>query len=106
MAENLLWYPQNFQKAYNDRINVTFERQLPQQIVASFTWFSNFGQQHYTKQLNAINPTIEQQFANNFSALSANVNNPFYHYLNSTLIPGPLFNQPTVSLRLCWCPIP
>ena len=33
----------------NDRFNVNFQRQLPGQIVASFTWFLNIGNQHYTK---------------------------------------------------------
>ena len=105
-GENLLWYPQNFHKAYNDRINVSFERQLPYQIVASVTYFTNFGQQHYTKQLNSIDPRLEQQFANNIGALGATVNNPFYHYLNSTIIPGPSFNQPTVPLSSLLVPYP
>ena len=42
----------NFKKAYNDRFNVNFQRQLPGQIVASVTYFLNLGNQHYTKALN------------------------------------------------------
>ena len=92
----LLWYPKYFQKAYNNRLNITFEHQLPGQIVASFTYFVNFGNQHYNQALNNIDPGIEQRYQSN--QLSAAVANPFYHYANQTLIPGPLFNQATVPL--------
>jgi hypothetical protein len=102
-GQNLLWYPKNFQKAYNDRINVTVERQLPARFVASFTWFTNFGQQHYTKALNNINPQLEVQ---NQNALNVNVANPFYNYLTPTLFPGPLRNQQTVSLASLLVPYP
>ena len=33
----LLRYPQKTQKARNDRFNVNFQRQLPGQVVGSFT---------------------------------------------------------------------
>jgi Carboxypeptidase regulatory-like domain len=92
----LLWYPKYFQKAYNNRLNITFEHQLPGQIVASLTYFVNFGNQHYNQALNNIDPRIEQRYQGN--RLSAAVANPFYHYLNQTLIPGPRFNQATVPL--------
>lgn len=106
-GENLLWYPQNFHKAYNDRFNITFERQLPYGFVGSFTYFLNLGQQHYTKQLNAVNPAIFQQFASNLSSLTqTSVTNPFYHYLNTTIINGPLYYQPTVPLVSLLTPYP
>jgi len=92
----LLWYPNNFEKAYNHRLNATFQHQLPGQFVASVTYFVNFGDQHYNKALNNIDPKILQQYSP--SALSASVPNPFYHYQDQTVIPGPLFNQQTVPL--------
>ena len=98
-GENLLWYPQNFHKSYNDRFNFNIQRQLPGGFVASFTYFLNVGHQHYIKELNAVDPSIFQQFAGNFSALTGPlVTNPFYHYLNTTIINGPLYNQSTVNL--------
>ncbi|MGA1996507.1 MAG: carboxypeptidase regulatory-like domain-containing protein, partial [Bryobacteraceae bacterium] len=72
-GENLLWYPQNFKKAYNDRFNINLQRQLPAGFVASFTYFLNLGHQHYTQELNAINPNIELQYANNPAYLNQNV---------------------------------
>jgi len=100
---NLLWYPQNFQKAWNDQFNINLQRKLPGQIVAAATWFMNFGHQHYTQELNAIDPRLEEQYQ---TALSAKVPNPFYQYLNPVVFPGPLRNQPTVSLASLLVPYP
>jgi hypothetical protein len=94
-GENLLWYPQNFQKAYNDRFNVNFQRQIPGHMMVSFTYFLNLGHQHYTQELNAVNPALNEQYQ---GALSQSVTNPFYHYLDTTLMPGPLYNEPQVPL--------
>jgi hypothetical protein len=93
----LLWYPQSFEKAYNHRLNVTVEHQFPGQLVASLTYFTNFGNQHYNRSFNSIDPSIEEKFQNTLNTTT--VNNPFYRYLSPTLLPGPLFNQPTVPLR-------
>ena len=90
-----MYYPQNLQKEYNNRINLTFDHEFPGQIVASVAYLANFGDQHYNQALNNIDPRLEQQYQ---SALNVSVANPFYHYQNTTLIPGPLYNQPTVAL--------
>lgn len=92
----LLWYPQYFEKAYNNRLNITLEHQLPGQLVASITYFVNFGNQLYNQAINNIDPRIQQQYSP--TQLSQTVANPFYHYQNQTLVPGPLFNQQTVPL--------
>ncbi|MGA2117148.1 MAG: carboxypeptidase regulatory-like domain-containing protein, partial [Bryobacteraceae bacterium] len=93
-------------KAYNDRFNINLQRQLPYGFVASFTYFLNIGHQHYTQELNAINPNIELQYANNPAYLNQNVADPFYHYLNTTVNNGPLYNTPTVSLSSLLVPRP
>src|SRR5581483_4854557 len=92
----LLWYPQTFEKAYNNRLNLTFEHQLPGQFVTSVTYFVNFGNQHYNQALNNLDPRILQQYSPSF--LSTSVANPFYHYQSQTLLPGPLYNEQTVPL--------
>jgi hypothetical protein len=91
----LLWYPQDFKKQHNDRINFNIQRQLPGEIVVSGTWFMNFGNQHYSRALNNIDPRIQVEQQN---AVNVNVDNPFYNYLTPELFPGPLRNQKTVSL--------
>ena len=92
---SLVWYPQNLEKAYNHRFNISLQHEVPGQIVVSATYFLNLGYHTYTAELNGINPTFELE---NESTLNTTVANPFYHYLNSTEVPGPLYNQPTVSL--------
>jgi hypothetical protein len=105
-GENLLWYPQNFKKAYNDRFNFNLQRQVWGGFVASGTFFLNIGHQHYTQELNAINPAIEEQYASDPAYLDQNVANPFYHYLNTTINNGPLYNTQTVSLGSLLVPRP
>ena len=100
----LLWYPQDFHKPYNHRLNVTLEHQFPGQVVTSLTYFTNFGDQLYNRPLNNIDPRIEQQYQNTLNTTT--VANPFYHYQNTTLIPGPLFNQQKVSLGSLLTPYP
>ena len=99
----LLWYKQDLKKAFNDRINVSIQRQLPGQIVVSASFFTNFGNQLHNKALNNIDPRLQLQYQN---ALNENVANPFYHYLDPTLMPGPLYNQQTVSLASLLVPYP
>ena len=102
-GQSLLWYDQNQQKARNDRFNFNVQRQIPGQVVVSGTYFLNIGNQQYTKALNQINPALEVQYQNQ---LNQQVANPFYHYLNTTLMPGPLYNQQTVSLGSLLVPYP
>ena len=99
----LLWYPQDFKKAYNDRFNINFQRQLPGQVMLSATYFLNLGDQHYTKALNNMDPRIQVSQQN---AVTASVANPFYKYLTPTLFPGPSRNQTTVSLSSLLVPYP
>jgi hypothetical protein len=99
----LLWYKQDFQKAYNDRLNISLQRQVPGQIVVMASWFTNFGHQLYNQSLNNIDPQILLKYQN---SLNQTVANPFYHYLTPTLMPGPLFNQQTVPLSSLLVPYP
>ncbi|MDQ2898306.1 MAG: carboxypeptidase-like regulatory domain-containing protein [Acidobacteriota bacterium] len=102
-GQALLWYPQNNRKARNDRFNVNFQRQLQSQIVVSATYFLNLGNQQYTKNLNKIDPALQQQYQN---SLNQQVDNPFFNYLTPTLFPGPLRNQKQVSLGSLLVPYP
>jgi hypothetical protein len=102
-GQALLWYDPNQKKARNDRFNFNIQRQLPAQVVVSATYFLNVGNQQYTKALNQINPALQVQYQNQ---LNDQVPNPFYHYLNQTLIPGPLYNQQTVTLGSLLVPYP
>jgi len=94
-GSSLVWYPQSLQKPYNNRFNVTFQHEFPGQIVFSGTYFLNLGNRTYTQELNGVNP---QFLLNNETTINNTVANPFYHYLDSTQNPGPLYNEPTVSV--------
>ena len=102
-GQPLLWYPQNDHKARNDRFNFNIQRQLKGQIVVSATYFLNIGNQQYIKNLNKIDPKLQQQYQN---SLNTKVDNPFYNYLTPTLFPGPLRNQQQVSLGSLLVPYP
>ncbi|MCC6369126.1 MAG: carboxypeptidase regulatory-like domain-containing protein [Bryobacterales bacterium] len=91
----LLRYPQQTQKARNDRFNVNFQRQLKGQVVASFTYFLNIGNQSYSYALNNSDPRKHVAVQNQWDTKVAN---PFYNYLSPEVFPGPLRNQQTVSL--------
>lgn len=101
----VLWYDPNSRQPYNDRINVTVQHEFPGQIVAAATFFTNFGDQQYNKELNAVNPQLAAQQGT--AALQQSVPNPFYHYLNNpALLPGNLYNQSTVQLQQLLVPYP
>lgn len=99
----LIWYPTDFKKPYNHRLNFNFQRQLPGQVVGSVTYFANFGNQLYTKALNNIDPNLRLKYQN---TLSDKVANPFYNYLTPELFPAQLRNQQTVSLSQLLVPYP
>ncbi|MEO8657577.1 MAG: TonB-dependent receptor [Bryobacteraceae bacterium] len=100
---SLLWYKQDFKKAYNDRLNISFQRQMPGQVIVMASFFTNFGHQLYNKALNQIDPQVQLKYQN---TLNQNVANPFYHYLDQTVMPGPLYNQQTVPLSSLLVPYP
>jgi len=94
-GSSLVWYPQNLEKPYNNRFNLTLQHELPGQIVVSATYFLNLGNRSYTQEMNGVNPAF---LLANESTITSSVSNPFYHYLTPTLNPGPLYNQQSVSL--------
>ena len=57
----------------------------------------NFGDQHYTRAVNEVDPQIRLAQQN---ALNQPVDNPFFNYLTPELFPGQLRNQRQVSLGL------
>lgn len=89
------FYPRDLTKAYNQRFNVNLQHEFPGRFVVSATYFLNIGDKWYSKALNLANP---QYLVENQSANTQTVANPFYHYLGNDAVPGPLWNQPTVTL--------
>jgi hypothetical protein len=97
-TSGLLWYDPNSRQPYNDRLNLTVERAFTNDLTIGGTYFVNFGDQQYNKELNGVNPEIGQQYGTAY--LQQSVTNPFYHYENNPgIIPGNLYSQPTVQLQ-------
>jgi hypothetical protein len=93
----LLWYPQTFQKAFNNRLNVSLQHEFPGEFVASLNYFVNFGNQLYNRALNNIDPKILQSYSPDYIN-NTTVNNPFYQYGSQQLLPGPWYNQKQIPL--------
>jgi hypothetical protein len=89
------WNKQDFRAGVNDRINVSFQRQLPGLIHADVTWFMNFGHDlPYNLELNLADPQLSYTHQ---ALLDKTVPNPFYQYLTPEQFPGQLRNQRTVT---------
>ncbi len=94
---NVAWANQNFKRPVNDRLNLTFSRQLPGAIVAELTYFANFGhQQMFSYNYNQVDPTLAYTYK---GAVDVSIPNPFYHYLTTSVFPGPLRNQQNTTVR-------
>ncbi|MBX5495532.1 MAG: TonB-dependent receptor, partial [Bryobacteraceae bacterium] len=102
-TSGMFWYPTDLKRQRNDRINFNLQHQFPGEIVASVTWFMNFGNQHYTKALNEVDPRLRVEYQN---TLNQPVDNPFYNYLTPELMPGQLRNLRQVSLGSLLRPYP
>jgi hypothetical protein len=106
---NISWVNAQLKRAVNDRINVTFSRQLANQIVAEATYFTNIGRNlsMFARDLNAWDPRIGYNLPTaSKSTMDANVANPFYNYLTSTLYPGPLRNNKNIATKQLLRPYP
>ena len=90
------WEAQNFLTGVSDRINVSVQRQLPQQFLLDVTYFVNFSHNlPYTLFLNQMDPQLSYTYK---GLLSQSIANPFYQYLTPTTFPGQLRNQSTVTV--------
>lgn len=93
---------------YSDRINAGVQRELPGGLVIDATFFINLTSQacnydfatcYTSRNLNQMDPRLYYQYGN---ALYQTIANPFYG-LN---MPGPLANQPQVTIASLMVPYP
>lgn len=98
------WFDQNLLPPQNDRISISFQRQLPQQIRLDVTYFYNRGfDYNYTKDLDQLDPALYYRYqAQLFNAVA----NPFFNYLTVDKFPGSLRYQDQVSLISLLTPYP
>ena len=92
-------------RAYSNRVNVSFQRQLPQNIILDVTYFLNKSN-HISVvnyDINQVDPRIALQYG---AATNVQVANPFYHLPIPNQSPGALWNQQTVSVLTLARPYP
>lgn len=106
------WFNQNLKRPINDRINVSFQRQLPFRLMTDVTYFTNFGHDQlypnmwggdYSRNLNMVDPNLSYTYK---GALTAPVPNPFYQLLSTDKMPGNLRNRPNVTVGELLRPYP
>ena len=99
-----VWDAQDFRAAVNDRLNISFQRDLIKKFVIDITYFANFGRDFpYTKRFNLTDPQVSYQYK---TTLSTTVANPFFNYLTPDKFPGQLRNQQQISLGSLLKPYP
>jgi len=88
----------------SDRFSFSFQRELPGRLIVDATYLINFvGRDQWTQQLNMSDPRLSYTYG---AALNASVTNPFFNYGTPETFPGPLRNQPTVTLGSLLRPYP
>ena len=74
-------------RAYSNRVNISVQRQLPQNIILDVTYFLNRSS-HITTvnyDINQVDPRIAIQYG---AATNVQVANPFYHLADPQPVPG------------------
>jgi hypothetical protein len=95
---------QNLETGVRERMNVSFQQQLPGKFVGDVTYFLNLGYNlPYSRVLNQMDPQIGYTHK---TALARTVPNPFFQYLTPELFPGQLRNRPSVSVGSLLNPYP
>jgi hypothetical protein len=106
------WFNQDLKRPINDRITMSYQRQLPWRFASDTTFFMNFGHNqlgdsmwggNYGWDVNQVDPNLYYTYK---GAMDAAVPNPFYQLLPANKMPGSLRNQPTVSVASLLRPYP
>ncbi len=96
LGDSLSFVAQNRPRSYSDRINFSFQRQLPQNILLDVTYYLNFtGQLVGGFNVNQVDPRVAYQYKD---ATNKAVPNPFYNFSTVDKFPGALRYQRTVAL--------
>jgi hypothetical protein len=104
LGTSTLWFAQDWRNEVNDRLNISFQRQLPGLVVVDLTLFSNFGHNApQNVQINMADPRLAFQYK---SLVNQSVPNPFYQVLPPDKFPGQLRNQRNVSVASLLTPYP
>jgi hypothetical protein len=88
----------------NDRLHVSFQKQLWAGMILDATYFFNYGSRvPYSLNLNMRDPALTYEYG---ALLNTQVANPFRNYLTPATFPGPLRSNTTVTLGSLLVPYP
>jgi hypothetical protein len=83
-------------RSYSDRVNVSFQRQLPYGMLADVTYYVNFTNQLIgSYNVNQIDPRVAYQYKDD---INKSVPNPFFNFSTVDKFPGALRYQRNISL--------
>jgi hypothetical protein len=105
IGDTLTFFNPNRYHPYSNRVNVSLQRELPDNIVLDVTYFLNRSS-HITTvnyNINQVDPRIALQYG---AATNATIPNPFYHLPIPNQSPGALWNQATVGVTALAKPYP
>ncbi len=97
LGSNVTYFAPNRPHSFSNRVNISFQRQLPMGIIADVTYFLNRSSQinNVNYNINQVDPRIALQYG---AATNASVANPFYQLAIPDPYPGALWNQSTVGV--------
>ncbi len=104
LGDSLTTVYANRPKYDSDRINVSVQRQLPNQMVLDLTYYMNWTHGLWNQRnLNMVDPRLWYTYKGD---LNQTVPNPFYNYLTPDKFPGSLRYQPDISIWTLMKPYP
>lgn len=113
LGASALWFLQDMKVGMNDRINVSFQRELPNRIVTDVTYFTNIGHNALVRNIwgnggqDFLLNLADPQYGYQYKAVTAqSVPNPFFNLLPAEKMPGPLRVQRTVTIGSLLRPYP
>ena len=104
LGDSLSYVEANRPRSYSDRINFSFQRELPFSAVLDVTYYLNFTDQLIGGyNINQVDPRVAYEHK---SATNVAVPNPFYNFSTVDKFPGALRYQRTVALTSLMRPYP
>ncbi len=104
LGDSLSYVAANRPRSFSDRINFSFQRQLPKNMLLDVTYYINFSNQLVGGyNLNQVDPRVAYEFKD---ATNRAVANPFFNFSTVDKFPGALRYQRTIGLTSLARPYP
>ena len=104
LGDNLSFVAGDRPRAYSDRINFSFQRQLAQNMVLDVTYYLNLSSQNIGGyNVNQVDPRVQYEFKDSTNRA---VSNPFFNFGAVEKFPGALRFQRNVQLTSLMRPYP